>query len=178
MSDKPSREDKRQRTAFYYYANMITPSVKEMWETWVKDGGLKKYKRPALRTLEEWRKKYDWVERREAFQQEVKEQEQKKRLDAVIMKDEEILALTRSVMVRYGQQLHDNQQGKIGFDDVDRAVKIQRLILGQPTDIGKHEVNVKDEYADLSDEELLSKLERFTKRYKTKLKKNDKTDDR
>lgn len=175
MSDKPSREDKRQRTAFYIYANMVTPSVSEMYQTWFKDVSLKNYKRPALRTLKEWRRKYEWVERREAFQQEVKEQEQKKRLEAVIMKNEEILALTRAVMIRYGQQLRANKQSKIEFGDVEKAVKIQRLVLGQPTDIGQHEVNIKDDYSGLTDEELLSKLERFTKRYKNKLKnKNEK----
>ncbi len=178
MSKKVAGQRNRPRVAYSVYEQMDDPSLQKLWQSWGEFRVLKRYKRPTLETIEWWSKTYDWVERRKAFWDTVREKELKKKLETVIMRDEEILAITRAVMIRYGQQLHDNKQGKIEFGDVEKAVKIQRLIMGQPTDIGKHEVDVKDGYANLSDEELLSKLERFTKRYKEKLKQKNETDSR
>lgn len=87
------------------------------------------------------------------------------------MGKEEILAITRAVMIRYGQQLKDNTQGRITISDFEKAWKIQRIELGLPTEIGKQEVNVKDSYAGISDDELVLQLETLTAKYKERLNK-------
>ena len=85
------------------------------------------------------------------------------------MVKEEVLAITRVVMIRYGQQLQENTQGRLTISDFEKAWKIQRIELGLPTEIGKHEVKA-DLYAGMSGEKLVKELESLTKRYKEKLK--------
>jgi len=178
MSDKPSRENKRQYLAFLAYSQMSEPSVQKLWESWEKITTLAKIKKPALSTMEWWCKRHDWVIRSEAIQGEAKEKATKKAVENVTMKDKEILAVTRVVMIRYGQQLKDNNQGKISMGDFKDAVLVQRTILGESTEIGKHEVEISDKYQELNDEQILERLEHFAKRVKEKLKqKNVKDND-
>lgn len=47
--------------------------------------------------------------------------------------------------------------------------KIQRIELGLPTEIGEHEVGVKNRYDGVSDEELIAKIEELTAKYKQSL---------
>jgi hypothetical protein len=170
MSDKPARENQRQNAAFLAYSRMPEPSVQNLWESWVKIGGLNKYKRSPLRTLEDWRSRYQWVVRSEAIHQAAKEEAVKREIEDLAMSKKEILAITRTVMIRYDVQLRDNLQGKIRAVDFEKAWRIQRIELGLPTEIGKQQVEVKDEYGGASDEELLNKLDYFSTIYKKKLK--------
>ena len=169
MSDKPVRENIRQHQAFLAYSSMPDPSVQNMWETWGKIGGLSEYKRPSFRTLELWCTKYQWVERSQAIHQAAKEEAVKKTIEQLTMAKEEILAITRAVMIRYGQQLKDNAQGRLTISDFEKAWKIQRIELSLPTEIGKEEVTVKDSYKGVSDEELILQLETLTAKYKQSL---------
>lgn len=169
MSDKPTRENKRQHQAFLVYSSMSDPSVQNMWETWGKIGGLSEYKRPSFRTLELWCTKYQWVERSEAIHREAKAQVTRKTIEQLAMAKEEVLAMTRVVMIRYGQQLQENTQGRLTISDFEKAWKIQRIELGLPTEIGEHEVKA-DLYAGMSGEKLVKELESLTERYKEKLK--------
>ena len=169
MSDKPVRENIRQHQAFLAYSSMSDPSVQNMWETWGKIGGLSEYKRPSFRTLELWCTKYQWVERSQAIHQAAKEEAVKKVIANLTMGKEEILAITRAVMIRYGQQLNDNAQGRLTILDFERAWRIQRIELGLPTEIGNQEVVVKDRYAGVSDKDLILQLESLTAKYKEKL---------
>ncbi len=171
MSDKPSRENQRQHAAFLAYSEMPEPSVEKLYESWKKL--VPKFEKPKLRTLKYWCNHYKWVERSEAIHQAAKEEVVRKAVSDATMKKEEILAITRAVMIRYGAQLRDNTQGKITAIDFEKAWKIQRIELGLPTEIGKQQVEMKDEYSDLTDEELIAKFERATRRYKEKLKKNE-----
>lgn len=173
MSDKPARENQRQNAAFLVYCGMPEQSVQKLWESWGKVTPLKKYKRPSFNTLEYWRKHYNWVARAEAIHQAAKEEAVKKEISNLVLSKQEILAITRAIMIRYGQQLHSDTQGKITTLDFEKAWQIQRVELGLATEIGKHEVEVKDEYEGISDDELLSKLNYFSKIYKEKSKKKN-----
>ena len=72
-------------------------------------------------------------------------------------------------MIRYGAQLKDNLQGRLTILDFERAWRIQRIELGLPTEIGSHEVAIKDCYEGISDEELILQLEELTAKYKERL---------
>ncbi len=170
MSDKPTRENQRQHAAFLAYSEMSEPSVQRLWESWVKIRGLKKHKKPPLRTLEDWRARYNWVARAEAIHQAAKEQAVKQEIENLAMSKKEILSITRAVMIRFGQQLMDKAQGKITAIDFEKAWKIQRIELGLPTEIGKQSVTTEDEYKDVSDEDLLAKLHQFGRLYRAKKK--------
>lgn len=172
MSDKPARENQRQHIAFLAYSGMSEPSVQKLWESWEKVSTLSKHKKPPVRTLEYWCKKYNWVARSEAIHQAAKEEAVRKEIDDLAMSKKEILAITRAIMIRYGQQLRSDTQ-KITALDFEKAWKIQRIELGLPTEIGKHEVDIKDNYEGVSDEELLEQLEMLNTKYKEKLKSNE-----
>lgn len=171
MSDKPARENQRQHAVFLAYCEMPEPSVQKLWETWEKLSTLTKSKKPPVRTLEYWCKRYNWVARSEAIHQAAKEEAVKKAVSELTMAKEEILAITRAVMIRYGQQLHADKQGKITTLDFEKAWKIQRVELGLATEIGKREVDVTDRYEGVSDKELLNQLEALTAKYREKLNK-------
>lgn len=171
MSDKPTRENIRQHAAFLVYSQMPESSVQKLWETWEKHGQLRKYTKPSPRTLEEWCSKYQWVARAEAIHQVAKEEVVRRTIDQLTMSKTEILAITRAIMIRYGQQLKDDTQGKITALDFEKAWRIQRIELGLPTEIGKEEVDVKNSYEGVSDEELIAQLEGLTAKYKEKLNK-------
>lgn len=175
MSKKSAGQKNRPKNAYSVYEQMDEPSLRKLWQSWDEFGLLKDHKKPSLNTIEWWCETYHWVERRKAFWHKVHDEEQRKKLEAVIMKDEEILAITRAVIIKYGIQLRENAEGKLAFADIEKAVKLQRLIIGQPTEIGKHEVEIKDEYEGVSDEELLAKLDYFSKIYKEKSKKKNET---
>lgn len=168
MSDKPTRENRRQHQAFLAYSSMSDPSLLKLHQTWAKH--LPKFKKPSYSTLKEWSAKYQWVSRSQAIHQEAKNQVIKKTVEQLVMVKEEILAITRSVMTGYGKQLDANKQGRITIMDFEKAWKIQRLELGLPTEIDKREVDVKDSYKGVSDEELVEHLEFLIIRYKEKLK--------
>lgn len=175
MSDKPARENQRQHAAFLVYCEMPEPSVRKLWEKWGETGGefekLKKYKKPVEKTLERWCNRYQWVVRAEAIHQAAKEEAVKKAVSELTMAKEEILAITRAVMIRYGQQLHADKQGKITTLDFEKAWRIQRVELGLATEIGKREVDITDRYEGVSDKELLNQLEALTAKYREKLSK-------
>lgn len=167
MGDKPVRENARQHQAFLAYCNMPDPSLQKLYQTWAKH--LPKFKKPSYSTLKEWSAKYQWISRSQAIHQEVKDQIVRKTVEQLVMVKEEVLAITRSVMTEYGKQLDTNKQGKITIMDFEKAWKIQRMELGLPTEIGKQDMNIRDDYEGVSDEELVEKLEFLTKRYKEKL---------
>lgn len=73
MSDKPARENIRQHQALLAYSSMPDPSLQKLHQTWEKH--VPKIKRPALRTLKEWCRKYQWVARTEAIHEAAKEEE-------------------------------------------------------------------------------------------------------
>lgn len=168
MSDKPARENQRQHIAFLAYSGMSEPSVQKMWESWGKVSTLAKHKKPPVRTLEYWCKKYNWVARSEAIHQAAKEEAVKKEIDDLAMSKKDILAITRAIMIRYGQQLRSDTQ-KITALDFEKAWRIQRIELGLPIEIGKHTVDLNDRYKGVSDEELLVQLEGLTARYREKI---------
>lgn len=168
MSDKPARENQKQHAAFLAYSEMPEPSAQKLWESWVKVTPLVKHKKPSISTLEYWRKRYNWVARSEAIHQAAKEEAVKKAVSQLTMSKEEILAITRAVMIRYGQQLRSDTQ-KITALDFEKAWRIQRIELGLPTEIGKHQVDVNDRYKGVSDEELLTQLEGLTAKYREKI---------
>lgn len=168
MSDKPARENNWQHAAFLAYSEMPESSVEKLYENWKKL--VHKFKQPKLRTLRHWCNRYQWVIRAEAIHQAAKEEVIKKAVSELTMAKEEILAITRAVMIRYGQQLHADNQGKITTLDFEKAWKIQRVELGLATEIGKREVDVTDRYGGVSDEELLNQLEALTTKYREKLK--------
>lgn len=174
MSNKPVRETPLQNTAFLIYAQVPEPSVHTLWEKWGRNGGdletLKEYRRPAEKTLERWCKQFHWVVRAEAIHQAAKEEAVKRVVEQLAMSKTEILAITRAIMIRYGQQLREDTQGKITMADFEKAWRIQRIELGLPVEIGRQELNMQDAYADLSDWELLAELERLTVQYKEKIK--------
>lgn len=168
MSNKPAEENQRQNGAFLAYSSIPDPSLQKLHQEWAKY--VPRFKKPSFRTLKSWSAKYQWVERSKAIHQEAKEQATKKTVEQLAMAKEEVLAITRVVMIRYGQQLQENTQGKITALDFEKAWKIQRIEMGLPTEIGKHEHEVDvDVYAGVSDEKLLEELESLTKRYKEKL---------
>ena len=168
MSDKPVRENVRQHQALLAYSSMPDPSLQKLHQTWVKH--LPKFKKPSYSTLKEWAAKYQWVSRSQAIHQEAKDQAIKKTVEQLVMAKEEILAITRSVMTKFSKQLDTNKQGRITTMDFEKAWKIQRVELGLPTEIGKQDMDIKDSYAGVGDEELVEKLEFLTMRYKEKLK--------
>ena len=170
MSDKPARENQRQHIAFLAYSRMPEPSVEKLYENWKKL--VPKFEQPKLRLLKHWCNRYEWVVRSEAIHQAAKEEAIKKAIDDLAMSKKEILAVTRAVMIRYGQQLRSDTQ-KITALDFEKAWKIQRVELGLVTEIGRHEVDIKDRYEGVSDEELLDQFEGLTARYKEKLKGNE-----
>lgn len=167
MSDKPARENIRQHQALLVYSSMPDPSLQKLHQTWEKY--VPKIKRPALRTLKEWCRKYQWVARAEAIHEVAKEEAVRKAVEQLTTSKTEILAITRAVMIRYGQKLKDDAQGKITMLDFEKAWKIQRLEFGLPIEIGREEVAVKDPYEGVSDEELIAKIEELTAKYKEKL---------
>lgn len=169
MSDKPIRESPRQHQVFLAYVQMSDPSARKLWEGWREIGGLSGYKRPSHRTLERWCSKYQWVERAKQIHNKAKDVAVKKTIEELVMAKEEVLAITRVVMIRYGQQLQENTQGRLTVLDFEKAWKIQRIELGLPTEIGKHEVEA-DLYAGMSNERLVKELESLTERYKEKLR--------
>lgn len=168
MSDKPTRENARQHQALLAYSSMSDPSLQKLHQTWAEH--LPKFKKPSYSTLKEWSAKYQWVLRSQAIHQEAKDQAIRKTVEQLVMAKEEILAITRSVMTKFGKQLNTNKQGRITTMDFEKAWKIQRIELGLPTEIGKQEMDIKDSYKGVSDEELVEKLEFLTKRYKERLK--------
>lgn len=167
MSDKPARENARQYQAFLAYCNMPDPSLQKLYQTWAEY--LPKFKKPSYSTLKEWSAKYQWVSRSLAIHQEAKDQMVRKTVEQLVMVKEEILAITRSVMTKFGKQLNTNKQGRITTMDFEKAWKIQRIEMGLSTEIGKQDMDIKDSYAEVSDEELTKQLEALTKRYKEKL---------
>lgn len=169
MSDKPIRESPRQHQVFLAYVQMPDPSARKLGEGWREIGGLSGYKRPSYRTLERWCSKYQWVERSKAIHREANDRAIKKTVEQLAMVKEEVLAITRVVMIRFGQQLQENTQGRLTISDFEKAWKIQRIELGLPTEIGKHEVKA-DLYAGMSGEKLVKELESLTERYKERLK--------
>ncbi len=171
MSDKPARENQRQHIAFLAYSRMPEPSVEKLYENWKKL--VPKFAQPKLRLLKHWCNRYQWVARSEAIHQAAKEEAVKKEIDDLAMSKKEILSVTRAVMIRYGQQLRSDAQGKITALDFEKAWRIQRVELGLATEIGKHEVEVKDNYEGISDEDLLKQLGSLSTKYKEKLKSNE-----
>ncbi|TSC87899.1 MAG: hypothetical protein G01um10147_402 [Microgenomates group bacterium Gr01-1014_7] len=167
MSDKPVRENIRQHQALLAYSSMPDPSLQKLHQTWAEY--VPKFKKPAFRTLKSWSAKYQWVERSQAIHQAAKDEAIKKIIANLTMGKEEILAITRAVMIRYGAQLKDNLQGRLTILDFERAWRIQRIELGLPTEIGSHEVAIKDCYEGISDEELILQLEELTAKYKERL---------
>lgn len=170
MSDKPARENPRQHAAFLAYSGMPDFSAQKMWETWEKHGQLKKYRRPALRTLEDWCTRYDWVVRAEEIHWRVKQEATKKLLEELIMSKEEILKITRAIMIRYALQLKDNAHA-IKTTDFKIAWEIQRIESGLPTTIGKQQVKIEDEYEGVPDEVLLKKLNSLAAVYRDRINK-------
>lgn len=168
MNKKPIRENIRHHQAFLAYSNMPDPSLQKLHQKWSEY--VPKFKKPSLRTLKSWSAKFQWIVRAEAIHQAAKEEAVKKAVSDLTMDKEEILAITRAVMIRYGQQLHADNQGKITTLDFEKAWKIQRVELGLATEIGKREVDVTDRYGGVSDEELLNQLEALTTKYREKLK--------
>lgn len=169
MSDNPIRENQIQNKAFLVYSQMLKPSVKRLWDSWEKTVGLSEYPRPSLHSAEDWCTKYQWVERAKQIHNKAKDSAVKKTVEELALAKEEILAITRVIMIRYGQQLQANTQGKIDVMDFEKAWKIQRIELGLPIEIGKQEITV-DLYQGVSDEKLVEMLESLTKRYKERLK--------
>lgn len=98
--------------------------------------------------------------------QAAKEEAIRNAVEQLTMSKTEILAITRAVMIKYGQELRDNTQGKLTMLDFEKAWKIQRIELGLPSEIGREEVAVKDPYEGVSDEELIAKIEELTAKYK------------
>mgnify|MGYP001581620106 CR=1 FL=1 len=168
MSVKLARENARQHQALLAYSSMSDPSLQKLHQTWAKH--LPKFKKPSYSTLKEWSAKYQWVSRSQAIHQKAKDEAIRKTVDQLVMVKEEILAITRSVMTKFGKQLDTNKQGMITIMDFEKAWKIQRVELGLPTEIGKQDMAIKDSYEGVSDEELVEKLEFLTKRYKERLK--------
>ena len=158
-----------QNQAFTAYAQLPTQSTKKLWDGWVGIKGLSEYVRPSAKTLERWCSKYQWVERAKQIHYKAKDIAVKKTVEEIALAKEEILSITRVIMIRYGQQLESNTQGKIDVMDFEKAWKIQRIELGLPIEIGKQVVTV-DLYAGVSDDELVKLLESLTKRYKERLK--------
>lgn len=169
MSDNPIRENQIQNKAFLVYSQMLKPSVKRLWDNWEKTGGLSEYPRPSLHSAEDWCTKYQWVERAKQIHNKAKDVAVKKTVEEIALAKEEILAITRVIMIRYGRQLEANTQGVIDVADFEKAWKIQRIELGLPIEIGKQEVAV-DLYQGVSDDELVKMLESLTKKYKERLK--------
>ena len=172
MSDKDTimrRERPAQNQAFLAYAQLPETSVKKLWGTWGEIRGLSEYVRPSFKTLERWRSKYQWVERAKQIHNKAKDIAVRKTVEELVLAKEEVLAITRVVMIRYGQQLKDNAQGRLTILDFERAWRIQRIELGLPAEIGKQEVDM-DAYASMSGEKLVKELESFTERYKERLK--------
>ena len=167
MSDKPVRENIRQHQALLAYSSMPDPSLQKLHQEWAEY--VPKFKKPAFRTLKSWSAKYQWVERAKQIHNKAKDIAVKKTIEQLAMTKEEVLAITRVIMIRYGQQLQENTQGKLTVIDFREAWKIQRIELGLPTEIGKHEVDVKDNYEGVSDEELILQLETLTAKYKQSL---------
>lgn len=167
MSDKPARENQIQHLAFLIYSQMPELSVQKLHQTWEKH--VPKTKKPALRTLKEWCRKYQWVARAEAIHQAAKEEAVKRTVEQLTMSKTEILVITRAVMIRYGHMLKDDAQGKLTMLDFEKAWKIQRIELGLATEIGRHEVDIKDRYEGVSDEDLIEKIEYLTAKYKQSL---------
>lgn len=172
MSDKPARENARQHQTFLAYCNMPDPSLQKLYQTWAKH--LPKFKKPSYSTLKEWSAKYQWVSRSQAIHQEAKNEAIRKTVDQLVMVKEEVLAITRSVMTKFGKQLDTNKQGRITIMDFEKAWKIQRIEMGLPTEIDKQDVGM-DAYEGISDEELVEELEFLTMRYKEKLKERRET---
>lgn len=168
MSDKPARENTRQHQALLAYSSMSDPSLQKLYQTWAEH--LPKFKKPAYSTLKEWSAKYQWVSRSQAIHQEAKDQAIRKTVDQLVMVKEEVLAITRSVMTKFGKQLDTNKQGRITIMDFEKAWRIQRIELGLPMEIGKQDMYIKDSYAGVNDEELVEQLEFLTMRYKERLK--------
>jgi len=169
MSDKPVRENIRHHQTLLAYSSMPDPSLQKLHQEWAEY--VPKFKKPSFRTLKSWSAKYQWVERSQAIHQAAKEEAVKKVIANLTMGKEEILAITRAVMIRYGSQLKDNAQGRLTILDFERAWRIQRIELGLPTEIGSHEVAIKDRYEGVSDGELILQLETLTAKYKEKLNK-------
>lgn len=169
MSDSPVRENPIQNKAFLAYSQMLKPSAKHLWDNWRTTAGLSEYPRPSFDSVEDWCTKYGWVERAKKIHNAAKDIAVKKTVEELALAKEEILAITRVIMIRYGQQLQANTQGKIDVMDFEKAWKIQRIELGLPIEIGKQEVTV-DLYQGVSDDQLVKMLESLTRRYKERLK--------
>ena len=170
MSVKLARENIRQHQALLAYSSMPDPSIQKLHQTWAEY--VPKFQKPSFRTLKSWSAKYRWVERSQAIHQAAKDEAVKKAVEQLTISKVEILTITRALMIRYGQQLKDNAQGKITMLDFEKAWEIQRIELDLPTEIGEHEVGLKDSYAGVSDEELLMKLKTLTAKYKRSLRAN------
>ncbi len=167
MSDKPARENIMQHQALLAYSSMPAPSIQKLHQTWAEYG--LKFKKPSFKTLKSWSAKYQWVERSQAIHQAAKEEAVKKAIEQLAISKMEILTITRAIMIKFGQQLRENPQGEITMADFEKAWEIQRIELGLPTEIGSHEVTVKDRYEGVSNEELLMQLETLTAKYKQSL---------
>lgn len=171
MSDTVS-ETPKQNQAFLAYAQLPVQSTKRLWETWPKMGGLSEYQRPSARTLERWCTKYQWVERAKQIHNKAKDVAVRKTVAELVLTKEEILSMLRAGILRFGQQLQANTQGKIDVSDFEKLWKMMRIEMGLPVEITKSEVAV-DLYQGVSDDELVKMLESLTKKYKEKLNKND-----
>lgn len=169
MSETVSIESPKQNQAFLVYAQMPKPSSRKLWENWGKNKVLSEYPRPSFSSVETWCTKYEWVERAKQIHNKAKDVAVKKTVEEIALAKEEILAITRVIMIRYGRQLEANTQGVIDVVDFEKAWKIQRIELGLPIEIGKQEVAI-DLYQGVSDDKLVKMLESLTKRYKERLK--------
>ena len=80
--------------------------------------------------LFKWKKKDNWAQRLESVQRKTRA----KAIDTLSDIKLRHMKICRAVQLRFAQQMAEDASSKIGFQDADRAMKHELLIIGEATD--------------------------------------------
>jgi len=108
--------------------------------------GQKLDKPRSRKWLGEWSAKYKWVERAEAYDDYIEKLKRKEREEAIAEMAERQARIAIAFQQRVAQRLQELDPSELSPADMARwfdiAAKIERLNRGEPTEIGKQEINL------------------------------------
>jgi len=94
----------------------------------------------------EWSAKYNWVERAKAYDDYIEKRKREEKEKAILEMADRQARLAIAFQQRVAQRLQELDPSELSPSDLakwfDVAAKIERLNRGEPTEIGKQEVNL------------------------------------
>lgn len=135
--ERQPRESSKAYAAFCIYRDMGPDrSIEKVYE--------KRSKRGPLSRLKNWSVKHNWVERANAYDDYLERKKREEKEKAILEMAERHARLAMAFQQRIAQRLQEIDPAELSPADMARwldiATKLERLSRGEPTEIGKQEI--------------------------------------